>query len=58
LQALLEKNAKVYMAARSRERAEVAIAELKTITGREAFFLECDLADLSSVRRAAATFSR
>jgi retinol dehydrogenase 12 len=55
---LLEKNAKVYLAARSKEKAEAAIAELKTKTGKEAIFLELDLSDLTSVRKAAATFLR
>ncbi|KAG8992134.1 hypothetical protein FRB94_011996 [Tulasnella sp. JGI-2019a] len=53
---LLQKNAKVYMASRIRGRAEEAIAELKVKTGREAIFLELDLADLSSVARAAKEF--
>ncbi|KAI5117265.1 hypothetical protein M0805_000996 [Coniferiporia weirii] len=51
--ALLRKNAKVYIAARSRVKAEVAIEELKQKTGREALFLELDLANLKSVKRAA-----
>jgi retinol dehydrogenase-12 len=55
---LLEKNAKVYIATRNKSRAEAAIAEMKQATGYEAHFLECDLADLASVRRAAATFMR
>jgi len=42
------------MAARSRERANVAIADLEKETGRAAIFLQMDLADLSSVKRAAA----
>ncbi|KAG8875925.1 hypothetical protein FRB97_004631 [Tulasnella sp. 331] len=54
--ALLNKNAKVYMASRSRERAEAAIQDLKTITGREAIFLELDLANLDAVTRAAEEF--
>jgi len=41
------------MAARSRERANVAIADLEKETGRAAIFLQMDLADLSSVKRAA-----
>jgi retinol dehydrogenase-12 len=53
---LLEKRAKVYIASRSRSKVEAAITELRQTTGREAIFLEVDLADLSSVRRAAAKF--
>ena len=56
--ALLRKNAKVYMASRSRTRAEPAIAELKEKTGKEAIFLQLDLASLKSVRRAAEEFQR
>jgi retinol dehydrogenase-12 len=54
LQALLKKNAKVYVAGRSKEKTEAAIAALKQETGNEAHFLQLDLADLASVRRAAA----
>ncbi|THG95971.1 hypothetical protein EW026_g5779 [Hermanssonia centrifuga] len=53
LQALLEHNAKVYLAARSKSRADAAIADLKATTGKDAIFLELDLANLASVRRAA-----
>ncbi|KAI8986260.1 NAD(P)-binding protein [Trametes punicea] len=53
---LLKRNAKVYMASRSREKAEAAIASLKKDTGREAIFLELDLASMASVRRAAKEF--
>ena len=55
-QVLLEHNAKVYMAARDRKKAEVAIEELKKETGREALFLELNLANLASVRKAAESF--
>ena len=41
------------MASRNKARAEAAIAELKQVTGREAIFLELDLASLASVKRAA-----
>lgn len=44
--ALLRKNAKVYMASRKKSRAEPAIAELKEKTGKEAIFLQLDLASL------------
>ncbi|KAF7303495.1 Short-chain dehydrogenase/reductase family protein [Mycena indigotica] len=54
---LLLKNATVYLAARSAEKAAAAIARLKTETnGREAVFLELDLADLPSVKKSAQTF--
>lgn len=55
-QVLLQKNAKVYIATRNKAKSEAAIAELKTATGKEAFFLELDLASLASVRKAAADF--
>ncbi|KAH9932808.1 NAD(P)-binding protein [Epithele typhae] len=53
---LLAHNARVYLATRSRFKAEGAIASLKAATGREAVFLELDLASLVSVRRAADEF--
>ncbi|KAG8996896.1 hypothetical protein FRB94_010995 [Tulasnella sp. JGI-2019a] len=56
IKALLAKNAKVYMASRSREKAEAAIAKLKHETGKQALFLELDLASLDKVTRAAQEF--
>ncbi|OBZ71335.1 hypothetical protein A0H81_08860 [Grifola frondosa] len=56
IKALLEHNAKVYMASRSKNKADAAIAELKTLTGKEAIFLELDLSSLASVRKAANEF--
>ncbi|KAG8903716.1 hypothetical protein FRB99_002852 [Tulasnella sp. 403] len=53
---LLKKNAKVYMASRSKARAGGAIAELKRETGKEASFLQLDLASLDSVAAAANEF--
>ncbi|KAJ7645233.1 NAD(P)-binding protein [Mycena polygramma] len=53
---LLQRNAKVYLAARSPASAKAAIDDLKAQTGKEAEFLEFDLADLHSVKRAAETF--
>lgn len=44
------------MASRSKGKAEEAIEELKALTGKEAIFLELDLASLASVRTAAETF--
>lgn len=52
----MEHNAKVYLAARNQQSAEAAIATLKEITGKEGIFLPLDLADLSSVKRAADLF--
>ncbi|KII92397.1 hypothetical protein PLICRDRAFT_103635 [Plicaturopsis crispa FD-325 SS-3] len=55
---LLSHNAKVYIAARSREKTDKAIAELKDATGKEAIFIQLDLADLKSVKAAAHEFLR
>lgn len=55
---LLKRNAKVYIAARSKEKAEEAIRELEKETGQKAHFLELDLADLRSVKTAAEDFMR
>ena len=52
----MKKNAKVYVAARGKAKAEAAIAELKQETGNEAIFLELDLASLASIKRAAEEF--
>jgi len=56
IKALLRKNAKVYMASRSKEKAKVAIKKLRAETGNEALFLQLDLADKASVRKAVAYF--
>jgi NAD(P)-dependent dehydrogenase (short-subunit alcohol dehydrogenase family) len=53
---LLLKNAKVYLAARSPERANEAIKRLEEETKKSAIFLQLDLADLPSVRKAAESF--
>ncbi|KAJ7482828.1 NAD(P)-binding protein [Mycena galericulata] len=53
---LLLKNAKVYLAARSPEKAAAAIKRLESETNKSAIFLQLDLADLPSVRKAADTF--
>ncbi|KAJ7679461.1 hypothetical protein DFH06DRAFT_1316364 [Mycena polygramma] len=53
---LLPKNAKVYLAARSPEKAAAAIKRLEGETKKTAMFLQLDLADLPSVRKAAETF--
>ncbi|PCH41884.1 hypothetical protein WOLCODRAFT_72344 [Wolfiporia cocos MD-104 SS10] len=57
-QALLEHNAKVYMASRSKDKAETAIREFKEQMGKEAIFLELDLSSLVSARKAAEEFLR
>ncbi|KAG9018075.1 hypothetical protein FRB90_012371 [Tulasnella sp. 427] len=53
---LLKKNAKVYLAARSQERGEAAIAELQSATGKIAHFLELDLASLDKTTMSAKEF--
>lgn len=57
-QALLNRNAKVYIASRSKTKADAAIQELKEATGHEPLFLQLDLASLASVRQAAEEFLR
>ncbi|KAF7308473.1 hypothetical protein HMN09_00696300 [Mycena chlorophos] len=56
IRVLLNHNAKVYMASRSQPKADVAIAELKELTGKDAVFLKLDLGDLKSVKTAAEEF--
>ncbi|KAJ7209097.1 NAD-P-binding protein [Mycena rebaudengoi] len=52
--ALLEHNAKVYVAGRSKEKAQEAMERLRKETGKaELHFLALDLADLQSVKKAA-----
>ncbi|PCH40726.1 NAD(P)-binding protein [Wolfiporia cocos MD-104 SS10] len=54
--ALVAHNAKVYIAGRSAVKAEAVIEEFKRETGRDALFLQLDLADLGSVKAAAEGF--
>ncbi|KAJ2929742.1 hypothetical protein H1R20_g7319, partial [Candolleomyces eurysporus] len=54
--ALLNHNAKVYIAARSQEKTEKAIQDLKNETGKEAIFLKLDLASLKAIKVAAEEF--
>ncbi|KAG9076657.1 hypothetical protein FRC06_009380, partial [Ceratobasidium sp. 370] len=55
--ALLNKNAKVYLTARSKAKADDAIEWLKKETGgKEPMFLQLDLSNLDSVRKAAEEF--
>ncbi|KAF8509047.1 NAD-P-binding protein [Gautieria morchelliformis] len=56
VRALLEHNAKVYMAARNADAAKLAIQELKTDVGKEAHFLQLDLSSLKDIQRAANEF--
>jgi len=58
VKALLAHNAKVYMASRDAHKAEIVIQELKGETGKEAIFLQLDLASLESVKSAAQEFQR
>ena len=54
IQALLKKDAKVWIAGRSLEKAEKAMEVLKEETGNEKlFFLQLDLADITSAAAAA-----
>jgi len=54
---LLSKGAKVYIAARSEERSQSAIEELKQETGKDSvFFLKLDLSDLASIKATAEEF--
>lgn len=54
----MQHDAKVYIASRSKTKADVAIKELKESTGREALFLELDLANLESIHKSAQEFLR
>ena len=59
MQVLLDKGAKVYMAARSKSKADEAIEWIRKETGgKTPMFLELDLANLDSVRRAAEEFKQ
>ncbi|KAJ3730640.1 NAD(P)-binding protein [Lentinula raphanica] len=55
---LLLKGCTVWLAARSKTKAEEAIAELRKETGKEALFLALDLNDLQAVKEAAEDFKR
>lgn len=58
MQHLLTHNAKVYIAARNRQKVEAAIRELQEETGKTAILLELDLASLRSVKVSAEQFLR
>ena len=53
---LLARNARVYLACRSEEKAGAAIVKLKEETGKEGVFLRLDLGDLKAVKKAAEEF--
>ncbi|KAJ3879747.1 NAD(P)-binding protein [Lentinula edodes] len=53
---LLLKGCTVWLAARSKAKAEEAIAELKEETGQEALFLALDLNDLRAIKESAENF--
>ncbi|RPD54182.1 NAD(P)-binding protein [Lentinus tigrinus ALCF2SS1-7] len=55
---LLKKNAKVYIATRSEDRAREAIDVLTTETGKKAAFHQLDLSDLAQVRESAQAFAK
>jgi NAD(P)-dependent dehydrogenase (short-subunit alcohol dehydrogenase family) len=53
---LARRGARVWLACRSEAKTRPVLDEIRSITGRDAAFLELDLADLASVKRAARTF--
>ncbi|KZV89345.1 NAD(P)-binding protein [Exidia glandulosa HHB12029] len=54
---LLRKGGKVYLAARSKAKADEAITELERETGKRAIFHELDLGNLAAVKRSALDFA-
>jgi retinol dehydrogenase-12 len=48
----------VYIAARNKTKTEEAIEDLRQQTGRQAVFLQLDLADMKAVKAAAEEFLR
>jgi len=53
---LLSHNAKVYIASRNFDKAEMAIQQLREATGKDAIYIHLDLASLSSVATMAKKF--
>ncbi|KZT56923.1 NAD(P)-binding protein, partial [Calocera cornea HHB12733] len=53
---LFSKGAKVFLSARSASKAKEAIHDLRQTTGKAAIFLQMDLANLASIRKAAELF--
>jgi NADP-dependent 3-hydroxy acid dehydrogenase YdfG len=58
LQALLEHNAKVYIAGRDEKKGSEALQWLKAETGKDAQFLKLDLANLKAVKASAEQYMR
>lgn len=59
IRALLQHNAKVYLAARNSEKGKKAVEHLtKEFPGSDVFVLKLDLASLESIEKAAAEFTR
>ncbi|KAJ7732361.1 NAD-P-binding protein [Mycena maculata] len=58
VKALLQHNAKVYIAGRTESRVLAAIKDLEAQTGKTAEFIRLDLADLNSVKHAAEEFKQ
>ncbi|EJF62090.1 NAD(P)-binding protein [Dichomitus squalens LYAD-421 SS1] len=56
VKALLNHNAKVYIAGRNPQRVNEAIEDLKKETGKEALFLQVDLGDLTTIQPAVESF--
>lgn len=54
----MERGAKVYILARSEQKAKTCIEELQKETGKTALFIKIELADLKSVHEAAEEFKR
>ncbi|KAG1744602.1 uncharacterized protein EDB91DRAFT_1123331 [Suillus paluster] len=55
---LLTKNAKVYIACRDKAKGEATIRDLKQSTGKDAFLLQLNLANLKSVKASGEEFLR
>lgn len=55
---LLTKNAKVYVACRDKAKGEAVIRDLKESTGKEAFLLQLNLANLQSIKVSGEEFLR
>ena len=58
VKALLQKNARVYMACRNPDKAKAAIERLREETGKEALFLRLDLASLGAIKTSVEEFTR
>ncbi len=58
IQAILPRNAKVYIACRNEAKAKAAIEKLREATGKDALYLPLDLASFKSIQAAASDFLR